>query len=260
MAVTDACPEGPATAAAGTAMHAIAMSPRSTGDRSRPTGREATHSPGRRQGSGRQRAQDSSVGVPRLTSLLRVCAGVALVPMTTKPPPMRTRGELPLRTTGRIIALMAAMAAFALGPGSAFAPAQVVLPGSAARCDTLASTADPAPEGTQQPQRSSGCSPAAHRQREPDRQAAGRGTRAARRAQLPASLHGPAARARAADLPAALRWQRSTASSPAISTSAFASSSSRARRIAEPHDRRPSLPSVTGAAPRSGGDAPTRRR
>ena len=36
---------------------------------------------------------------------------------------------------------MAAMAAFALGPGSSFAPAQVGLPGSAARCDTLASTA-----------------------------------------------------------------------------------------------------------------------
>ena len=123
-------------------MHAVAISPRSTGDRSRPTGREATHSPGRRQGSGRKRAQDSSVGVPRLTSLLRVCARGALVPMTTKPPPMRTRGELPLRSTGRIIALAATMAAFALGPGSAFAPAQAVPPGSAVRCNTLASTAN----------------------------------------------------------------------------------------------------------------------
>jgi hypothetical protein len=137
----DAGESGLAIAAAGRATHAVAINPRSAGDRSRPTAGEATDGLARRQGRDKKTLRISSVEVPRLASLFRGLCSRRAHADDDEAAREDERGELPLRSAGRIIALTAAVAAFAVGPGSSIAPAQQVPPGAVARCNALASTA-----------------------------------------------------------------------------------------------------------------------
>lgn len=79
-----------------------------------------------------------SYGVPRLASLHQGLSRLA-VPADDSRAARKTRGDLPLSTARRTLALVVAVAALALGTGASVAPAQVPPGLGATQCEALAS-------------------------------------------------------------------------------------------------------------------------